>query len=198
MTRNLAVNLGWALALAAGVFWAWGCERAAEGPAPRGERPKPAPSIALRSGAFEDGKPIPKVHTGEGADLSPALSWPAPPAGTKQWALIVDDPDAPRPLPWVHWVVYGIPAEATSLPEGAGAKGKTATGVLEGKNSSGRTGWAGPMPPPGHGVHHYHFKLYALDVELSLEPGLTKRQLLDAIAGHVLAEGELVGTYERK
>jgi len=198
MTRNLAVNLGCELALAAGVFWACGCERAGEGPATRDERPKPPASITLRSSAFEDGQPIPKVHTGEGADISPALSWSAPPPGTKQWALIVDDPDAPRALPWVHWVVYGIPADSASLPAGTGAKGKTASGVLEGKNSSGRSGWAGPMPPRGHGVHHYHFKLYALDAELSLRPGLTKRQLLDAIAGHVLAEGELVGTYERK
>ncbi len=149
-------------------------------------------SFNLTSTAFEDGQPIPREYTGEGRDVSPPLKWTDPPAGTKSLALICDDPDAPRPDPWVHWVVYKIPADRRGLPEGS------TQGALEGTNDFDRMGYGGPMPPIGHGVHHYRFRIYALDTELKTAAGLSKDQLLEAIEGHVLDEGELVGTYERK
>jgi Raf kinase inhibitor-like YbhB/YbcL family protein len=156
-------------------------------------------TIQLTSTAFTQGHPIPKKHTGEGEDLSPPLIWSNLPEKTKELALICDDPDAPRPEPWVHWVVYKIPAGAKGLPEGVPRKSrlKEPAGVLQGVDTSGGTGYHGPMPPPGHGVHHYHFKLYALDAPLEAEPGLEKKALLEKIEGHILAEGELMGTYKR-
>ncbi len=148
--------------------------------------------IALTSSAFEAGERIPKKYSKEGENVSPPLSWSGAPEGTKELALICDDPDAPRPEPWVHWVLYKIPAETAALAEGESG------GALEGKTSSGRAGYGGPMPPQGHGVHHYHFKIYSLDRPLELEAGADKKSVLRAMQGRVLAEGELVGTYERK
>jgi hypothetical protein len=148
--------------------------------------------MEVTSAAFKGGQAIPRKHTGEGEDVSPPLAWAGAPEGTKEFALVCDDPDAPRPKPWVHWVVYRIPSGTTSLAEGASG------GALKGMTDFGRTGYGGPMPPPGHGVHHYHFKVYALDSPVALGPGATKEDLLSAVEGHVLAEGELVGTYERK
>jgi hypothetical protein len=113
------------------------------------------------------------------------------PGDAQEYALVCDDPDAPTPKPWVHWVVYGIPAEVNSLPEG------DASDYSQGTNTAGEQGYTGPMPPEGHGTHHYHFTVYALDEELDFEAGLSKEQLLSALKGHILAEGELVGTYER-
>jgi Raf kinase inhibitor-like YbhB/YbcL family protein len=149
-----------------------------------------AAALEVRSPDFEDGQRIPKRHAfaPEGDNVPVRLTWGRVPAGTKELALLVDDPDAPRETPWVHWIVAGIPATATGLP---------AKAVVEGKNDFGRDGWGGPLPPEGHGEHHYRFHLYALDASLSLRPGVTKSALLDAIRGHVLAEGELVGTYSR-
>ncbi len=148
--------------------------------------------LTLTSTAFVAGATIPRKYTGEGDDVSPRLAWEGTPPGTKEFALICDDPDAPTPEPWVHWVLYKIPAERTSLPEGNN------TGAVEGTTGWGSPGYRGPMPPPGHGVHRYYFKLYALDQLLDLPPGASKEQLLDAMQGHVLAEAELIGTYERK
>jgi Raf kinase inhibitor-like YbhB/YbcL family protein len=158
--------------------------------------------IELTSSAFQEGAKIPKQYTGEGLDLSPPLAWSGLPGGTRELALICDDPDAPTPEPWVHWVIYKIPATAAALPEGLP---KTPTlkeppGVFQGKNSwaGGQTiGYRGPLPPPKSGPHRYFFKLYALDAALDLAPGATKPALLKAINGHVLAEGRLIGTYER-
>ena len=147
--------------------------------------------LEVKSSAFAAGGTIPRKYTGEGTDVSPPLSWSNVPEGTKEFALICDDPDAPRPTPWVHWVLYKIPASVRELPEGSSG------GAREGRNDFGNRGYGGPMPPPGHGVHHYHFKLYALDTELDLPPGATKDQVLAAMRGHVLAQGELVGTYQR-
>jgi Raf kinase inhibitor-like YbhB/YbcL family protein len=149
-------------------------------------------AIEVSSPAFDQGGIIPTKYTGEGQDVSPALNWSDLPEGTREIALVCDDPDAPRPEPWVHWVLYKIPADSTGLPEGG------TEGALEGENDFGRRGYGGPMPPVGHGVHHYHFKVYALDAELERAAGLTKDQLLEAMEGHVLDEGKLVGTYERK
>ncbi len=160
--------------------------------------------LKLTSTAFRPSATIPRKFTGEGDDVSPPLAWEGMPAGTKEFALICDDPDAPSPEPWVHWVIYGIPADVHALPEGVKSSEpelKRPVVARQGKNSfgSGATiGYRGPMPPPGHGVHHYHFKLYSLDTRLDLAPGSKKDQLLDAMKGHVLAEAELVGTYERK
>ncbi len=159
--------------------------------------------IAITSSAFQDGQAIPAKFTEDGDNLSPALAWTYTPKGTKQWALICDDPDAPTPKPWVHWVIYGIPGEVRSLPEGIETDEKLASpqGAMQGKNSwpSGQTiGYRGPAPPKGHGIHHYHFKLYALDSPLMLKPGMTKEAVEQAIDGHILGTGELIGTYERK
>ncbi len=158
-------------------------------------------AFKLTTEAFDAGARIPKKHTGEGEDVSPALTWDALPDGTAELALICDDPDAPREEPWVHWVIYKLPAELGSLSEGMPQERELTNpaGVLQGVNSwpDNNIGYRGPMPPEGHGVHHYHFKLFALDTKLEIHPGATKAELLKAMDGHVLAEAELIGTYER-
>jgi Raf kinase inhibitor-like YbhB/YbcL family protein len=152
----------------------------------------PSTSLQVSSPAFESGGTIPTKYTGEGEGISPPLTWSGLPERTRELALVCDDPDAPRSEPFVHWVVYKIPADPKGLPEGS------TQGALEGENSAGRVGYTGPMPPQGGGIHHYHFKVYALDTELDVGTGLTKDQLLEAMEGHILAEGELIGTYERE
>jgi hypothetical protein len=156
-------------------------------------------AIKLTSEAFDQNERIPKKYTGEGKDVSPSLEWTGLPGQTKQLAMIMDDPDAPREDPWVHWVIYNIPADIEFMQEGVATRRKLSEpeGAAQGENSWGNIGYGGPMPPPGHGVHHYHFKLYALDSRLDLKPGLSKKQLLNAMRAHVLAHGELIGTYER-
>ena len=134
---------------------------------------------------------IPKRFTGEGEDVSPPLALGNFPTATREIAMICDDPDAPTEEPWVHWVLYGIPKDTTAIPESDNGGG------IEGKNSWDTLGYRGPLPPEGHGLHHYLFKVYALDAEFRLAPGLTKKELLEAMAGHVLEQGELIGTYER-
>jgi len=159
-------------------------------------------TLQVTSSAFAQGHPIPKKYTGEGADISPPLGWSGVPEAAKELALICDDPDAPTDEPWVHWVIYKIPVHAKGLPEGVPRKPhlKEPHGAVQGKNSwpaGENIGYGGPMPPPGHGVHHYYFKLYALDAPLEAEPGLNKRALMEAINDHILAEGVLMGTYQR-
>lgn len=165
------------------------------------------PAFALKSPAFKADQPIPRIHAHgpEGKNISPELQWTATPAGTKEFALLLDDPDAPSPQaprpegPWVHWVVAKIPAKQTALPENAGSAtlaGKK--GFVEGKNSSGNAWYDGPLPPTGSGRHRYEFRLYALDTELTVKPGLSKEDLLKAMKGHILGQAMLVGTYERK
>ena len=165
-------------------------------------------SLALTSTAFKNGQAIPKRHTFEGTDVSPPLAWSGVPKGTKQLALICDDPDAPSrkkpgPKPWVHWVIYGLPAELRAMPEGLARDAQLGppTGARQGKNSwsADNVGYRGPMPPVGSGPHRYYFKLYALDAKLDLATGKADKDgLLAAIKGHVLAEAVLMGTYERK
>jgi Raf kinase inhibitor-like YbhB/YbcL family protein len=157
-------------------------------------------AIQLTTEAFEVDGPIPVKYTGDGRDTSPPLAWTGLPSGTKELALIVDDPDAPQPEPFVHWVVCKIPASASGLPEGVPkqAKLESPPGALQGKNDFNQTGYGGPAPPPGHGIHHYHFRLYALDEPLEVQPGLDRKALTAAMAGRILDEGELVGTYERR
>ena len=159
-------------------------------------------SLAILSSAFSNGQVIPRKHTGDGEDLSPPLAWSGVPEGAKELALICDDPDAPTPEPWVHWLIYKIPPTVQELPEGVPASPSVEKPftALQGRNSwpSGQNvGYRGPAPPRGHGVHHYHFKLYALSSALALKPGADKRALLAAMAGQVLAEAEIVGTYKR-
>jgi Raf kinase inhibitor-like YbhB/YbcL family protein len=149
-------------------------------------------TIEVSSSAFEPGTTIPKKHTGEGQDVSPPLEWGGLPQRTEEIAIICDDPDAPTQKPFVHWVVCKIPADRKGLPEGS------TEGALEGKNDFGGRGYGGCMPPRGHGVHHYHFKVYALSAELDTPAGLSKDDLLSAMEGRILDEGELVGTYERE
>lgn len=162
--------------------------------------PTRAPAtLHLGSPAFDPNGEIPRNHTCQGADVSPALSWSGAPEGTKSLALIVDDPDAPDPaapkMVWVHWVAYNLPADTRSLPEGVQAGGLP-KGGFDGLNDWGKPGWRGPCPPIGR--HRYFFKLYALDTKLADLHHPTKARLLEAMQGHVLASAELVGTYRKK
>jgi Raf kinase inhibitor-like YbhB/YbcL family protein len=153
-------------------------------------------TLTLTSSAFANGEAIPKEYTCDGDDLSPPLAWEGVPAGTKSFALIVDDPDAPDPaapkMTWVHWVLYNLPSSTTQIP--AGVK-QLPSGTKDGTNDWKRTGYGGPCPPVGR--HRYFHKLYALDVELPDLKKPTKAKLEQAMAGHSLAETLLVGTYER-
>src|SRR5256885_10218640 len=147
--------------------------------------------LQLTSDAFQDGQPIPTQYTCDGADQTPALSWGDPPAGTKSFALVIDDPDAPSGT-FRHWGVYDIPASTRSIAAGQ----KVGTEV---SNDMGKPGYTGPCPPPGHGVHHYHFKLFALDTDrLGLSQNARITDIEKAAQQHALAQGELVGTYERR
>jgi Raf kinase inhibitor-like YbhB/YbcL family protein len=148
--------------------------------------------LAISSSAFSDGAPIPVKHSREGGNVSPPLSWTGVPPETRALAIIVDDPDAPGPFPFVHWVVYQIPADWKGLDEGLSAN--PAGGIRQGMNSFGATGYGGPAPPPGP-PHRYQFHLHALDHALELPAGLDKKALLAAMEGHVLADAVLVGTF---
>jgi Raf kinase inhibitor-like YbhB/YbcL family protein len=152
-------------------------------------------TIEISSPAFEAGKPIPAQYTGDGENLSPPLEWKSLPGETKSVALICDDPDAPMGT-WVHWVLYCLSPAQSSLEEGIPAKEELPGGARQGKNDFRNIGYGGPAPPPGK-PHHYVFKVYALDAEPDLKPGATKKDLLNAMEGHVLAQGRLVGTYNR-
>jgi Raf kinase inhibitor-like YbhB/YbcL family protein len=155
--------------------------------------------FTLTSPSFAPGGEIPPHHTCEGPDLSPTLIWSGAPAGTKSFALIVDDPDAPDPaaprMTWVHWVLYDLPPGASELPEGVTTAALPA-GTREGVNDWQRTGYGGPCPPIGR--HRYIHKLYALDAALGDLGRPTKADLERAMAGHVLARAELVGTYQKQ
>ena len=155
--------------------------------------------LTVTSPRISANQTIPAQYTCEGPDVSPALQWQGAPEGTKSLALICDDPDAPGGT-WVHWVMFNIPATATSLPENVAKTESPGNGggAKQGLNSFRKIGYGGPCPPPGHGSHRYFFRLFALDTELKLQPGVTKRQLEVALEGHVLARGELLGQYERK
>ena len=155
-------------------------------------------AFILTSPAFANNAEIPKQYTCEGTDISPPLRSSEAPQGTKSFALIIDDPDAPDPraprMTWVHWVVYNIPAGAHDIPENAANSGLPA-GAKQGLNDWKRAGYGGPCPPIGR--HRYFHKLYALDTVLPDVGRPTKAQLLDAIKGHVIAEAQLVGTYQK-
>ena len=148
----------------------------------------------LKSPAFDAGGMIPSRFTCDGADVSPPLEWSPGPEGTRSYALICDDPDAPMET-WVHWVVYDLPTAITRLPEDVPPEKNLLSGGVQGTNDFHRIGYGGPCPPGG--THRYFFKVYALDTRLHLEPGATKEQLVKAMKGHVLAEAQLMGTYHR-
>ena len=156
-------------------------------------------AFTLRSASFEHDGAIPAKHTCQGDDTAPPLAWAGAPAGTRSFALIVDDPDAPDPrapkTTWVHWVLYNLAAATSALPEGAKTADLPAE-TLEGVNDFGTTGYRGPCPPIGR--HRYFFKLYALDAALAELRKPTKADLEKAMRGHVLAEAQLVGTYEKR
>jgi Raf kinase inhibitor-like YbhB/YbcL family protein len=152
-------------------------------------------TIQVTSTAFGYGGNIPKKYTCDGEDVSPSLSWSGIPEGTKSIALICDDPDAPVGT-WVHWVLYGLSADTTSLPEGVPTQGVLDNGPKQGKNDFRKIGYGGPCPPRGP-AHRYFFKVYALNCEIKLDAGATKKELVKAMEGHILAEGELMGKYQR-
>lgn len=150
--------------------------------------------IVIESASFQESSAIPAKYTCDDQDISPPLKWSGVPKNTKSLAMISDDPDAPMG-DWVHWVIYNLPPTLTELPEGIPATEKLPTGGLQGRTDFGRIGYGGPCPPSG--THRYFFKIYALDTELSLASGKTKRELLQAMEGHVLAMGQLMGKYQR-
>ena len=151
--------------------------------------------IDLTSAAFVQGSNIPPRYTCDGANLSPSLGWSGVPASAKSLALVVDDPDARGT--WVHWVVYGIPAGVSELSEGASSDIGDLLGATDGTNDFKRTGYGGPCPPDGP-AHRYFFKLFAIDTMLDLPPSATKSELLRAIEGKVVAQGSLMGRYQRR
>lgn len=179
----------WVVALVAGAI------------ACNGEQPQPQAvddsvgTLLLESDAFQAGETIPQPYTCDGDDVSPALRWSEPPAGTQSLALIFDDVDAPGRT-WVHWVLFNIPASTRALPEGI-ADGATVTGLgMHGSNSWKALGYGGPCPPKGS-PHRYTFRLYALDAMLDLAAGASRAELDEAMEGHILGQGKLVGLFGR-
>jgi len=158
--------------------------------------------IVVGSPTLQADRTMPRDYTPDGRNLSPPLTWSDLPAGTKEIAVICEDPDAGNPPPFVHWVIYKIPATAKALPEGipidpAAAMPAAIAGAIQGVSGFRRAIYRGPAPPPGK-PHHYHFVVYALDGDLGLKPGLNRAELLTAIQGHVIGQGEIVAIYERK
>jgi len=152
-------------------------------------------ALTVSSSAFQEGSEIPARYTCEGQDVSPALTWKEPPAETQSFALIMDDPAAPGGV-FTHWVLFNLPADSRGLSEAVPTQPQLPDGSLQGKNDFGRSGYGGPCPPPGR-PHRYQFTLYALDQTLDLKAGASKKQVIDAMQGHILAQGRLTGTYRR-
>ena len=147
-------------------------------------------TITVTSSAFTDGGSLPITFTADGAGIAPPIAWNNIPDGARSIVLIAEDPDAPIPNPFVHWLVYGLPVTTSSIAS-------SPDGGREGKNSMLKSGYAPASPPAGHGVHHYHFQVFALDIVLELGDGAGRNALLDAMKNHVLAWGDIVATYER-
>jgi len=150
--------------------------------------------IKIMSSAFEDGGLIPAKYTCDGADISVPLQWDAVPEGTKSIAVICDDPDAPMGT-WVHWVLFNLPAETRELAENVPADATLANGAKQGITDFGRIGYGGPCPPSG--THRYFFRIYALDTAVDLTSNAKKHDLLEAMEGHILGQGRLIGKYKR-
>lgn len=151
--------------------------------------------LHLTSSAFQPESEIPKEFTCDGRNISPELSWSGAPSATKSFALVMHDPDAPVPGGFTHWLVYNVPATVDQLPEHVPNQDALPGGGVQGKNDGGKYGYMGPCPPSG--THRYYFRLYALDVNLDANAGLSKTALEKAIQGHVLAQAELLGRYKR-
>ncbi len=152
-------------------------------------------ALELKSSAFGNNEFIPKKYSCQGEDVSPELSWEGIPAGTQSFALICDDPDAPMGT-WVHWVIFNIAAGKSSLPEAVATEEVVEEGARQGKSDFGTIGYGGPCPPPGR-PHRYFFKLYCLDASLDLHSGIRKKELLQAMRGHIVEEAQLIGLYKR-
>jgi Raf kinase inhibitor-like YbhB/YbcL family protein len=150
--------------------------------------------MEIKSSAFPEGAMIPARYTCDNIDVSPPLEWSKAPSGTKTFALICDDPDAPGKT-WVHWVLYNLPGDILNLPENVRKNETLPNGAKQGTTDFGRIGYGGPCPPGG--THRYYFKLYALDSYLDLKPGITKAELLRSMEGHILGESQLMGRYKR-
>jgi Raf kinase inhibitor-like YbhB/YbcL family protein len=170
---------------------------------PKAVAPEPPPKqtpdrkseITLVSAAFKEGQPIPRQYTCDGVNISTPLEWSGAPKTAKTIAIVADDPDAPAGT-WAHWVLYNLPAENIGLVENVPATETLKAGGFQGKNDFGKIGYGGPCPPSG--THRYFFKVYAVDAELPLKAGATKAELEKALEGHVLAQGQLIGTYSRQ
>ncbi len=185
---------------------------AAPAPIPNAVTPPPGSELALAlaeassdaalavTAPFAAGEPIPLAHSADGDNASPELAWSDAPEGAASFVLMMEDPDADAPKPFVHWIVYDLPAEVTSLREGLPVEPvlPDPQGVKQGANSMGATGYFGPKPPVGDPAHAYHFQIFALDVpSLGIDPGAPREEVLAAMQGHVLAKGEIVGAFER-
>jgi Raf kinase inhibitor-like YbhB/YbcL family protein len=191
MAHQVLLKIAPAIALAALASCGAGSQPANEAEGGAAVENATPTKLELASDAFRDGQAIPRQYSCDGADQSPPLSWGEPPAGTKSFALIVDDPDAPGGT-FRHWGAYDIPAEARSLSAGQAAGAQVV-------NDFGKTGYGGPCPPKGHGVHHYHFKLFALGVDkLGLGAGAKVEDVEKAARQHAIGQAELIGTYERR
>lgn len=152
------------------------------------------PEVKLISSAFKEGQPIPRQYTCDGVNVSPPLEWSGVPANAKTIAIIADDPDAPSGT-WVHWVLYNLPAANIGLVENLPPTEKLTAGGFQGTSDFGKVGYGGPCPPSG--THRYFFKIYALDGELPLKAGATKAEVEKAMSGHIVLQGQLMGTYRR-
>ncbi len=151
-------------------------------------------TIVISSTAFKEGDRIPVKYTCDGQDISPALVWDGPPQQTEAFVLMVDDPDAPGGV-FTHWIIFNIPANIHQFGEGVPIQEQLESGALQGKNNFGKIGYRGPCPPSGSS-HRYRFTIYALDQRLNLKAGVSKKQVIDAMQGHILAQGQLTGTYQ--
>lgn len=152
--------------------------------------------ITVKSADFVSGERIPDKHTWKHENVSPHLTWSKVPIETKSITVICDDPDAPGKT-WVHWIMFNLPTDTQELAPGITKDKKLANGALQGTNDFNQVGFDGPWPPSGHGDHHYHFKIYALDTMINLAAGATKQQLEKAMHNHIIAQGKLVGVYSR-
>jgi len=173
----------------------WISQSASKGVAQSAAKGASNMAFTIQSSDFANGADIPRAFSCEGEDRSPNLSWSGAPEGTKAFALIADDPDAPAGT-WVHWVIFNIPAKTQSLPAGVEKKEQVADGAKQGRNDFHKIGYGGPCPPPGK-AHRYFFKLYALGSEVSLQAGAAKADLEQAMAGNILGKAELMGRYKR-
>jgi Raf kinase inhibitor-like YbhB/YbcL family protein len=157
-----------------------------------------APSVTVASPAFENGGEIPHANTDYGDGFSPALTWDNVPAGTRSFAVVLEDPDVRQNPPFVHWLLYNLPGDTRELPESIAPDSPLTefAGARQGRTSNGTIGYFGPRPPTQDKPHHYHFEVFCLDSYLDIDSGADREQLIKAMAGHVLAKGELVGLYE--